>query len=117
MIQPLAIPDQGWEDATIDFSEGLPTSQGKNAIMVVVDWLSKYDHFLMLTLPYTTNKVTTMYVEGIVKLHGMSSSIVSDWDTIFMSLFWKEYFKLQGTQLRTDTTYHPQTNGQMKVVN
>lgn len=39
----------------------------------------------------------------------MPKIIVSDRDSIFMSRFWKEFFKLQGVKLHTSTTYNPQT--------
>jgi transposase InsO family protein len=47
----------------------------------------------------------------------MLHSIVYDRDPTFTSNFWQELFKLQGSQLHLNSTYHPQTNGQMEVVN
>lgn len=45
-------------------------------------------------------------------------SIISDWDTIFLSSFLRTLFELKGTKLRmTTTAYHPQTEGQTEVVN
>ena len=55
-------------------------SHGKDTILVVVDRLSKYAHFMSLLHPFTTRVVVEKFVEGVVKLHGMPQSIVSDHD-------------------------------------
>eukprot|EP00253_Pinus_taeda_P026833 PITA_26833 len=56
-------------------------------------------------------------MDQILKLHGMPTSIVSDRDPIFTSNFWQELFRLQRTQLKLSTSYHPQTDGQGEAVN
>jgi hypothetical protein len=101
----------------MDFIIGLPKSGNKSIIMVVVDFLSKYAHFCALQHPFTTSMVAQMFMDQVFKLHAMPHSIVSDRDPTFTSNFWQELFKIQGTQLHLRIAYHPQIDGQTKVVN
>ncbi|MCH79343.1 hypothetical protein A2U01_0000091, partial [Trifolium medium] len=117
LLQPLPIPNAIWEELSIDFITGLPKSKGFDAILVVVDRLSKYSHFILLKHPYSAKSIAELFVKEIVRLHGIPSSIVSDRDPIFMSHFWGELFKLQGTTLKMSSAYHPETDGQTEVIN
>jgi hypothetical protein len=101
----------------MDFIVGLPKSVNKSVIMVVFDRISKYAHFCALQHPFTTATVAQIFMDNIFKLYGMPNSIVSDRDPTFTNNFWQELFKLQGTQLNINTTYLPQMDGQIEVIN
>lgn len=115
--QPLPIPDGVWTALSMDFIEGLPRSEGFSVIMVVVDRLTKFAHFIPVKHPYTAFHIAQLFLDNIVRLHGMPTSIVTDRDTVFVSTFWKQLFKLYKVQLQFSTTYHPQTDGQTERVN
>ena len=117
LLQPLEIPTTPWTNISLDFVESLPKSQRYEVILVVVDRLTKYSHFVPISHPYSATKVASLYMHYIFKLHGMPASIVSDRDATFTSLFWFELFRLQGTNLAMSIAYHPQTDGQTKIVN
>lgn len=92
-------------------------SQRLNTIMVVVDRLTKYVHFIGLSHPYSATKVAALFAQNVLKLHEMPTSIMSDRDPVFTAKFWAKLFKLQWVQFAMSSTYHPQTDGQTEVVN
>jgi hypothetical protein len=105
LLQPLPIPSGIWEDLSLDFITGLPPSHGNTVILVVVDRFSKGAHFGALPPTYTAYKVARLFLDMICKHHGLPRSLVSDRDSVFISHFWRELFKLSGTKLRMSTAY------------
>ncbi|GKC55888.1 reverse transcriptase, partial [Tanacetum coccineum] len=106
-----------WADISMDFIKSLTSSHGKTVIMVVVDRLSKYAHFVPMAHPFKAAQVAQLFLDTIYKLHGLPHTITSDRDKVFISHFWKELFKKLGVTLQLFTAYHPQTDGQTEVVN
>ena len=79
LLHPLDISQWKWENITMDFVSGLPnTKKGNDAIWVIVDRLTKLAHFLPFKTGKFMNKMTTLYSDTIVKLHGVPKSIVFD---------------------------------------
>ena len=64
----------------MDFVEGLPKSQDKDVILVVVDRFTKYSHFIALAHPFSVITVLQAFIDNFFKLHGMPVSMVTDRD-------------------------------------
>jgi hypothetical protein len=112
LCQP-EIPSWKWESITMDFVTKLPrTSAGYDSIWVVVDRLTKSAHFLPIRETYSVAKLAQIYIDEIVRLHGVPIDIISDRDGRFVSRLWNSLQSSLGTRLNLSTAYHPQTDGQ-----
>ena len=112
-IQLLLIQMWKWEKITIDFVTGLPRTQRQHdAIWVIVDRLTKSAHFLPVNVVDSLEKLAKLYVDEIVRLHGVPVLIVLDRDPRFTSRFWPSLQTELGTRLLFSTAFYPQTGGQ-----
>ncbi|KAA3461480.1 integrase [Gossypium australe] len=83
-----------------------PSSKKKDAIWVVIDQLTKSTHFIPVYTDYSLNRLAELYIDGIVRLHGVPISIISDKDPRFTSQFWKKLQEALGKKLNFSTAFH-----------
>jgi len=62
-------------------------------------------------------ELALIFVREVWRLHILPKRVVSDRDTVFMSLFWCEVMRLLEVELDKSSAYHPQTDGQTERVN
>jgi hypothetical protein len=118
LLQPLKIPQWKWEEISMDFIVGLPTTQsGYDSIWVIIDQFLKFAHFVPVKTMYKGAKLAELYIARIVCLHGVPKKIVSDRGTQFMSRFWEKLHEAVDRKLNFSSAYHPQTDGQTERVN
>ena len=91
MLQPLPVPEQAWEEVTIDFIDCLPKSLQKSAIFVVVDMPTKNAHFVSLSHPYTSKTIAEVFIDNVFKHYSLLKVIISDRDNLFLGGFWQEF--------------------------
>ena len=112
LMQRIEIPQWKWEHITIDFVTGLPRSfRGNDSIWIIVDWFSKTTHFLAMKKKQSVESLAHLYIESIVRLHGVLKSIIADRDSCFTSRLWQGLQNAFGFQLKLSSAYHSQTDG------
>jgi hypothetical protein len=116
-LRPLPIPEERWEELTVDFIVELPESGGYDAVMVSVDRLSKRAHFIPTNTTVTALGTARLFLHHIWRHHGFPRRVVSDRGTQFVADFMKELYRLLGIEGASSTAYHPQTDGQTERVN
>ena len=92
-------------------------SNSFNALLVVVDCLSKMAHYIPTTFDFNSKQLAKLFFNNIFRLHGISDSIVSDWGTQFTSDFTRALVALVGIHPKLSTSFHPQTDGQTECIN
>jgi hypothetical protein len=117
-LQPLLVPTWKWEDICMDFIVGFPnTFRYHDSIWVIMDRLTKTAHFLPVHTTYKTEKYAKIYIDQIVRLHGIPKTIVSGRGALFVAHFLEQLQKSLGTHVIRSSAYHPQTDGQIERVN
>jgi hypothetical protein len=76
LLHPLHIPNQKWEEISMDFIDGLPMSDGKDKILVVVDRLTKYAHFIGIKRTNSAKQIAEIFCKNVYKLHGFPKSLL-----------------------------------------
>lgn len=117
------IPQNPWDDITMDFITQLPkskdpcTHEDYTAILVIVDRLTKYTIMVPCKEDISAPKLGFLLVDRLIRDHGIPKRIVSDRDKLFTSAYWKTLLGQMGTTLGLSTAYHPRTDGQTERAN
>jgi hypothetical protein len=95
----------------------LPASNGFDAILVVVDNLSKSIVLIPTKTTVTANETARLYCNYVYCRHGLARKILSDRDGRFTGAFWKELHRLLQVKLAMSSSFHPETDGQTERTN
>ena len=110
-LLPNHVPDCRWQIILVDVIGELPESRGYNAILVVVDHLSKCIHAIPTVTSVDSEGMARLFLDHVWQHHGLPEEVISDRGSAF------ELAGLLGIKLTPSTAYHPQTNGQTERVN
>ena len=87
LLNPLPIPSRPWSSVSLDWITDLPPSNYHDAILVVVDRLTKMAIFIPTTKSMPAPDVVTIFIQHVVHVHGVPDTLVSDRDPVFTSHF------------------------------
>jgi len=116
-LQLLSVPDAQWDMLSVDFVVELPESSGYDAIMTVIDSVSKRVHFIPTHITVTVERVARFFLHHIWKLHSLPKHVVSDHGPQFVASFIKKLYRLLDIQLSSSIAWHPQMDRQIERVN
>jgi len=95
-LQPLSVLDAWWDTLSIDFVVELPESSGHDAVMMVMDAVSKRVHFIPMHTIVTVEGAARLFLHYVWKLHGLLKRVISNHGPQFVALFTKELYRLLG---------------------
>ena len=114
---PNCIPYRQWQIISVNLIMELPQSHGYDSILVAVDCLSKWDHFIATTSDIPLLGVAWLFRDSIWKLHGLPKEVISDRGPQFMLNFMCGLSEILGMKVVALTAYHLQMYGQTERVN
>ena len=111
------ISKKPWAHLIVDFITKLPVVAGKDAILVVCDWLSKITHFVATTEGMSAEGLARLFQDNVWKLHGLLESIVLDRRPQFAAELTRELNRMLGIKTKLSIAFHPQTDRQTERMN
>ena len=116
-FKPLLIAKRIWGSITMDFITALPSSLDTwntsfDSIMVIVDKLSKMAHYVPCRKTMKASDLASIFLDRIVRYHGISDDIITDRGSLFTSGFWTSLCHHLVIKRKLSTAFHPSTDGQ-----
>jgi hypothetical protein len=116
-LLPHSIPLLPFEVVSLDLITGLPKSDGYDAVLVIVDKLTKYVQYIPTTSNLKQDGFARLFLEHVVYKYGIPRQMISDRDSRWAKAFWASIAEHLGLELLLSTSHHPQTDGQTEKAN
>ena len=111
-VQPNEIPEGIWDTITMDFITDLPTSDGYDSILTVVDHHSKAVILSPCHKTITAEQTSQLLMDNVWKRIGFPKAIISDRGPQFAAQVTQELWRKLGIKQKLSTAFHPQTDGE-----
>jgi len=120
LLKSLFMLKQWWKNISLDFIINLSESKESNAILTVIDRLFKKRHYISCwsdDKEITAEQTVKLLLMWIIRTHELSSSIVFNRESQFISIIWSSLCKRLDIKVKLSTSYHSQTDDQTKRAN
>ncbi len=121
LMNLLSISNRSWTDIIMNFVIDLSKSKNEfNAILMIINRLTKMHHYISCVAEKnetTAEKTARLLINYVWKLHELSSIIISDRDSQFVSLVWKTVCKILRINVKLSIAFHSETDEQSEIVN
>ncbi len=110
-LHPLPVPEKCAESVTIDFIGLLPVDGGFDCIATFTDQIGADICIIPCKTTLSAEGMAQLFLDNWYCKNGLPLEIISDWDKLFISKFWKVLLKLTGVRLAISSSFHPETDG------
>jgi hypothetical protein len=120
LLNSLSILDRSWTDITFDFVIELFDNREYNAILMIVNRLSKMHHYISCIIDEndtTAEKTTKLLIQHVWKLHELLTTMISNRDSQFIFLVWDTICKMLRIKTKLFIAFHSKTNEQSEIFN
>jgi hypothetical protein len=120
LLNLLLISDRSWTDITMNFVIELFDNKEFNAILMIIDRLTKMHHYISCVAAeddIDAEEIARLLISHVWKLHELSSTIISDRESQFISLVWKSVCRVLKIDVKLSTTFHSKTDDQSEIAN
>jgi hypothetical protein len=120
LLNSLSISKRSWMNITMNFVIELLESKDFNAILIIINRLTKMHHYISCTAAekeINAKKIARLLINHVWKLHELSSTIVSDRESQFISLVWKTICRTLKINVKLSIAFHSKTDDQSEIAN
>jgi hypothetical protein len=120
LLNSLSMSNRSWTNIILDFVTKLFDNRNYNAILMIVDRLSKMHHYISCTTDEnetTIKKTVKLFIQHVWKLHELSTTMISDKDSQFVFLIWDTICKMLKIKMKLFIAFHSKTNEQSEIFN
>jgi hypothetical protein len=120
LLNSLSISKRSWMNITMNFVIELLESKDFNAILMIINRLTKMHHYISCTTAEektNAEEIARLLINHVWKLHELSNTIISNRESQFISLVWKSICETLKIDVKLSIAFHSKTDDQSEIAN